>query len=112
MFGLFRRGRRGDDRTYRFEVTRMDGRRPVSSEQVELDAGEATVGRSGDNDIVLASGTVSKRHAQLVLDGDAVTIKDLESGNGTLVNGAQIREPTPIAPGDVIEIGDWRITRV
>ena len=53
-----------------------------------------TVGRAPDNMIVVDDPSVSSRHAQLELSGEVYRIKDLESTNGTRVNGIPITETT------------------
>lgn len=61
-----------------------------------------TVGRASDNDIVLDDPSVSGHHARLLAPG---VVHDLESTNGTLVNGARISGRRPVRPGDTIAIG-------
>lgn len=65
------------------------------------------VGReAGQNGITLSDVTVSKRHAALTTDeGGAVWVTDLDSTNGTAINGVRIDRPTPLHPGDDLEIG-------
>lgn len=50
---------------------------------------------------------VSRRHAELVQEAAGWTVRDLGTANGTRVNGLEVNgaSPTPIGPGDVIEIG-------
>jgi len=67
-----------------------------------------TVGRSTDNDLHLADGVVSRRHARIYLRGGAFTLTDLHSSNGTFVNGRRIRE-RPLRDGDEIRIGRTRM---
>lgn len=56
--------------------------------------------------VVLSDVTVSKRHAALSTDeSGAVWVVDLDSTNGTAVNGTRISRPTPLQPGDDLEIG-------
>src|SRR3954464_13279929 len=63
-----------------------------------------TIGRAPDNMIVIDDGSVSGRHAQLELSGDAYRLKDLESTNGTRVNGVPITE-TALRFDDRIRFG-------
>jgi pSer/pThr/pTyr-binding forkhead associated (FHA) protein len=67
----------------------------------------ATIGRDNDNDIVLRSMTVSRCHAVLLRGADELLLLDLESTNGTLVNGVAARPDAPIrlADGDSIQFG-------
>ncbi len=51
-----------------------------------------SIGRAPDNMIVIDDGSVSSRHAQMERSGDSYTLTDLESTNGTRVNGIPIKE--------------------
>jgi pSer/pThr/pTyr-binding forkhead associated (FHA) protein len=67
----------------------------------------ATIGRDTDNAVVLAAHTVSRCHAMLLRDSSGWLLVDLESTNGTLVNGvpAQPDAPVRLADGDSIRFG-------
>jgi SARP family transcriptional regulator, regulator of embCAB operon len=73
---------------------------------VEL-AGNTTIGRTTDNGIVLDDTQVSRCHAMLLVQGGAVLLLDMESSNGTTINGAPALpdEPVALADGDVVVIG-------
>ena len=63
-----------------------------------------TVGRAPENAIVIDDISVSSRHAELILIGESCFLKDLDSTNGTFVNG----NPTSgvqLRPGDRIRLG-------
>lgn len=64
------------------------------------------LGRAADSTFNLEDDYASARHAQLV-QRDALTwvLTDLQSTNGTYVNGRRVTEPTPVTVGDVIRIG-------
>ena len=64
-----------------------------------------TIGRLPDNAVIIDNPAVSGHHARVFREGQQVILEDLRSTNGTFVNGAQIRVPTGIRPGDVIELG-------
>lgn len=67
---------------------------------------EATVfGRRLDTNIRIADRTVSRRHAQITETPKGFSIEDLNSGNGTIVNGQTISRATPLKHGDRIRIG-------
>jgi pSer/pThr/pTyr-binding forkhead associated (FHA) protein len=67
------------------------------------------VGRSPASDVVLTDPAVSRRHVELRLDGQTVVVEDLESSNGTLVNGEQIETATRLAAGDRVGIGSTEL---
>lgn len=64
------------------------------------------IGRSPGNHLVLESDLVSRRHAVLMCDRNVVTIRDLGSRNGTLVNGRPVQIRVLVSR-DMIEIGDF-----
>lgn len=77
----------------------------------KLGAGEHVVGRSTDADIRLDDEGISRSHAMLRRRADGtVEVSDLESTNGTFVNGAQIRHFT-LSDGDRIQIGSVTILK-
>ncbi len=66
---------------------------------------EVSIGRDADNWLVIESDGVSRRHCLLTPGPDGVTIADLESLNGTFVNGVPVKRRL-LHPGDVIGLGD------
>ncbi len=64
-----------------------------------------TIGRSGDNDIIIDDPSVSRQHAKVRLEGQTFTIFDLGATNPTQVNGQEIGKHQLI-DGDRVEIGD------
>ena len=63
-----------------------------------------TMGRALDNDLVVESGEVSRHHARLELEQDGLRIIDLNSTNGTRVNGRSIRSHL-VQPNDEVTFG-------
>jgi len=75
---------------------------PLAGKQVNVD-GRLVIGREGD--LVISHPEISRRQcAILVVDGSLV-IDDLQSLNGTWVNGKRIELPTLLAPGDAMSLG-------
>lgn len=70
--------------------------------------GELLVGRDNGCDIVFDSPVLSRRHTRIFWDGTAVQVQDLDSQNGTAVNGAAVTEPRILRSGDEITAGDVR----
>jgi hypothetical protein len=76
-----------------------DGRRlPLGEETMAL-------GRMSDCDIVVADPRVSRRHAEIRPAGHGFVVADLDSMNGTVVNGSPVREH-PLEDGDEIRLGN------
>ncbi|MCZ2858783.1 FhaA domain-containing protein [Blastococcus sp. VKM Ac-2987] len=70
----------------------------------ELTTGRNVIGRGTEADIRLPDTGVSRKHVDVVLDGDVAVVEDLGSTNGTLVNGRRVTRQ-PLSDGDVIRIG-------
>jgi predicted component of type VI protein secretion system len=77
---------------------------------LELTEGEFAVGRSATCQLSLDDPLVSRRHAVLVVAANNVTVEDLGSRNGVVVNGQKINGKTQLAPGDKILIGSQELT--
>jgi len=71
--------------------------------------GPFPLGRAPENRIVVNDSAVSRKHAEIVLRDGAYWIQDLKSKNGTKVNGTLIQAPSPLNPGDRIDIGPCQI---
>lgn len=71
----------------------------------EIDADRLIVGRADDCDIVIDNLAVSRHHAIIEKVEGVFRINDLDSNNGTFVNGQRIAEPTALNFGDEIGIG-------
>jgi hypothetical protein len=75
----------------------------------EFSQGRVVIGRAADADFRIDNPDVSRRHAALSWSDGRIIIEDLGSTNGTLVNGHAVSS-TVIAPGDVIVIGECRLS--
>lgn len=67
------------------------------------------IGKKADNGIVLHGWRIAPEHARLQMSDDGVHVHDLDSKNGTRVNGADITSYGPVLAEDVIEIHDYRL---
>ncbi len=88
-------------------VVRSGGGR--AGESFESIGETALIGRSPECAVFLDDVTVSRRHAELVREGGAYTIRDLGSLNGTFVNKHRI-ESTVLEDDDEVQIGKYRMT--
>jgi pSer/pThr/pTyr-binding forkhead associated (FHA) protein len=71
----------------------------------DLKDGTTTVGRVDDNGLQIAEPSVSSHHGEIIINGNSVIIRDLNSTNGTFINGQQITTEAPLAPGQVLRLG-------
>ena len=80
---------------------------------IPLAEGEHIAGRSDECSLVIDATTVSRRHAKIVVHAGMITIEDLESTNGTRVNGVPIESLTELTSGNLIELGSevLRVTK-
>jgi len=62
-----------------------------SGKSLRLSSLATVIGRASECDIILRSGRVSKRHCQVLIEDDGVWVEDLDSANGTCVNGKRVR---------------------
>lgn len=86
--------------------------RGISSHFVELSRTQCLIGR-GSADIGLTEAKCSRQHALVFLDSEGqLRLKDLESTNGTLLNGRRLRKEVGLTVGDEIRIGDCMLTLV
>ncbi len=70
--------------------------------------GKVKIGRAPDNDIVLADKKVSSHHAMINRLGPKLMVTDLNSTNGTVLNGIRITDPVAALYGDKLIVGDTR----
>src|SRR6186713_2743577 len=86
-------------------VVSLDG---VVIKEVQITKDKTTLGRRPYNDIVIDNLAVSGEHAVLQMTGGDVFLEDLNSTNGTYVNGKAIKKKQ-LANGDSVEIGKYKI---
>ncbi len=78
---------------------------PLKDSIIPLSEGEVTIGREASNGIAIVDPSVSRKHCLLSSQGGRYLVRDLESRNGTLVNGAAVEEHW-LQHGDEIAAGD------
>lgn len=69
------------------------------------DAGRLTVGRAAERDLVVAKATVSRYHAEFHRVGNRWMLVDLDSTNGTRLNGHRVASPRDVHDGDHVAFG-------
>ena len=78
----------------------------VTGSTFALTAGDVTIGRDGENEIVLAENTVSRYHARLLRqENGQFALTDLGSANGVYVNGTRVQRAI-LRSGDQVKVGD------
>jgi FHA domain/Transcriptional regulatory protein, C terminal len=82
----------------RFRVTHL-------AREFELLPGENVLGRDSDASVVISMKSISRRHARIVVSGDAATLEDLGSKNGTWLKGRRVDGRVGLADGDEIRLG-------
>lgn len=104
------KGQRKDPAIWCVDVDK--GPRSLRGLHVDM-LGPVIIGRSPSSDIVIAEPFVSATHARFTLQGPALVLEDLNSTNGTLVNGRTIADPVTLRDGDEVQIGDvvMRVSR-
>jgi pSer/pThr/pTyr-binding forkhead associated (FHA) protein len=75
-----------------------------SGDPVELVAPGKTIGQGAANDIVIDKDGVNGFHADIQVNGDVVSISDINTAIGTMVNGEKISGPTTLRAGDIVSV--------
>ena len=86
-------------------VVSLDG---VVIKEVQITKDKTTLGRRPYNDIVIDNLAVSGEHAVLQMVGSDVFIEDLNSTNGTYINGKAVKKQL-LAHNDTVEVGKYKI---
>ncbi|MEN9740540.1 MAG: hypothetical protein RLZ72_806 [Actinomycetota bacterium] len=84
-------------------------RGPTVGARFLLDSDITVAGRHPDADIFLDDVTVSRRHAEILRDGTSFSIRDLDSLNGTYLDGERVSGGT-LVDGAEVQIGKYRMT--
>jgi ABC transport system ATP-binding/permease protein len=84
------------------------GDRPqIFMERAFGNSGQLTIGRSEECDIRLDGLLISNRHASILNTTAGVAIEDLNSSNGTYINGERVTGRKPVRPEDVVQVGPF-----
>lgn len=67
---------------------------------------ELRIGRGSGNDIIISDQTVSRSHAILIISDSGYSVKDLNSGNGTYINGMRVSGVSSMADNDILKVGN------
>ena len=81
---------------------------PLQGREFVLNRDTFTIGSGSHNDLTIEDSTVSKRHCEIVVEQSGYLIRDLDSTNGTFVQGVRVSS-AHLAPGSEIQLGKTRI---
>ena len=81
------------------------------SERMTVGRAMIRIGRGPDNDLVVADSRASRQHGTIALRHGLLVYTDLDSTNGSFVNGTRVAQ-IALGPGDVVRVGDTTITIV
>lgn len=71
----------------------------------ELKVDKTTIGRVDDNTFPIAESSVSSHHCEILLRGNDVIVNDLNSTNGTFINGDKVTGEAMLKPGQILRLG-------
>lgn len=77
----------------------------ITGQAYELKAEKTTIGRVDGNSFPVAHASVSGHHCELLLRGEEVWVKDLNSRNGTFINNRQITGEEVLKVGQILRLG-------
>jgi hypothetical protein len=78
-------------------------------QRLPVEGGSLRIGRAADNDVVVPDGRVSRHHAQISTRLGTLIYTDLDSSNGSYLQGSRVRE-IALGPHDVIQLGGSSLT--
>ncbi|HEX8247092.1 MAG TPA: FHA domain-containing protein [Pyrinomonadaceae bacterium] len=73
--------------------------------RVLVEGDKFVIGRHSENDLSISDGSLSRRHAQIERFGDVFVVSDLNSSNGTTLDGAKLEKPAALKKGDKFNLG-------
>lgn len=85
-------------------------RHPDGEEEEHVLRSSLSVGRSGENDVVLGKADgVSRKHARFFLEGDAVMVEDIGASNGVFLDNKRIKKPTEMGAQSMVVLGNYEV---
>ena len=94
---------------FQLKVKNFSNQGQVSEDIFTFEDAPVNIGSLPENHIVLTDGTVSRQHCEIVREGDAYLLRDLDSTNGTFVNQVKIKEIF-LSEGLEYQVGSSKIT--
>jgi pilus assembly protein CpaF len=94
-------------------IVQIQDSQAAEPRRLSIDKPEILIGKQADCDVVLSGGKVSRRHARIAVDDGGFRIEDLQSTNGTLVNGEAVSGSRALGERDEVRIADFvlRVSR-
>src|SRR5258707_8385564 len=87
------------------DVKLLNKKGSTGPQEIGLISPETLVGRQKGCKIRIPSGIVSRQHCRILYEDDRLFVEDLNSSNGTFVNGVRVYGRQLVQPGDEIEVG-------
>lgn len=81
----------------------------LADRRLPVPVGTSTIGRSRRCEVVIPDPSISRNHALISVAGGRITLKDLESSNGTFINGERLTGESEIADGDLLGLGETEV---
>ena len=78
---------------------------PAAGRHIEVGPVPISIGRARA-DVKIEDRALSKRHCEVVMFRDSLIVKDLESTNGTFIDGQRVSWPAPVPVGSMVQIGE------
>lgn len=89
---------------------RLSGQHDSEPIRLLLTEGRHVLGSSAEADLVLSLPTISRRHAEVDVTPDGLFVRDLQSSNGTRIDGRHLRDRDEVRPGQTLHFGEIRLT--
>jgi pSer/pThr/pTyr-binding forkhead associated (FHA) protein len=81
-----------------------------SNQTIEFEDKTISIGRVEDNDLCLVHPSISRKHAIITLNDNAIQVQDLGSSNGTRINNTPVTEAVEVSPEQAIYFGDVQVS--